>query len=59
MDTPIFHLIDLINHHMDIPIRFGVGVGSILTDINPDISIGADGPAYWHAREAIRYIHQK
>ncbi|HES8014007.1 TPA: SatD family protein [Streptococcus pyogenes] len=59
VDTPIFHLIDLINHHMDIPIRFGVGVGSILTDINPDISIGADGPAYWHAREAIRYIHQK
>lgn len=29
VDTPIFHLIDLINHHMDIPIRFGVGVGSI------------------------------
>lgn len=40
-------------------VRFGIGVGKILTDINPELSIGADGPAYWHARKAINYIHQK
>ena len=60
MDTPIFHLIDLINRNMkNSPLRFGLGTGTILTEINPEISIGADGPAYWHAREAITYIHQK
>lgn len=40
-------------------IRFGIGLGQILTDINPDVSIGADGPAYWNARQAINYIHEK
>ncbi|WP_347099444.1 SatD family protein, partial [Streptococcus mutans] len=40
-------------------IRFGVGSGSILTEINPEQSIGSDGPAYWHARAAIDYIHDK
>ena len=40
-------------------VRFGIGLGKILTDINPELSIGADGPAYWHARKAINYIHQK
>lgn len=37
-------------------IRFGLGVGSILTEIG-DYSIGADGPAFWQARAAIDYIH--
>lgn len=60
IDAPIFYLIDLINDEMrDIPMRYGIGVGEILTDINPEISIGADGPAYWYAREAIKFIHQK
>ncbi|HEL0676790.1 SatD family protein [Streptococcus equi] len=59
-DAPVFQLIDLINQAMTgYPVRFGIGQGTILTDINPDISIGADGPAYWRAREAIHYIHQK
>ena len=40
-------------------VRFGIGLGKILTDINPELSIGADSPAYWHARKAINYIHQK
>jgi len=34
-------------------IRFGIGVGSITTDINPDMPLGADGPAYYYAREMI------
>lgn len=38
--------------------RFGIGLGEILTDINPLLSIGADGPAFWNAREAIQYVHR-
>lgn len=41
-----------------IDIRFGVGVGSITTDINPNIAIGADGTAYHNARKAIEYLKQ-
>lgn len=60
IDAPIFYLIDLINDQMrDIPMRYGIGVGEILTHINPEVSMGADGPAYWHAREAIKFVHQK
>lgn len=40
-----------------IDIRFGIGLGEIYTKINYEMSIGADGPAYWNAREAIKYIH--
>lgn len=60
IDAPIFYLIDLINDQMrNIPMRYGIGVGEILTHINPEVSMGADGPAYWHAREAIKFVHQK
>ncbi len=38
-------------------IRFGIGLGEILTAIDPKLSIGADGPAYWEARKAIDFIH--
>ncbi|WPC08173.1 SatD family protein [Globicatella sp. PHS-GS-PNBC-21-1553] len=40
-------------------VRFGFGLGEMMTEINNEISIGADGPAYWHARAAIEYIHEK
>ncbi|VUX03128.1 Uncharacterised protein [Streptococcus constellatus] len=40
-------------------IRFGIGVGDMITEINKEQSIGSDGPAYWLAREAITYIHDK
>lgn len=36
-----------------LPIRFAIGLGEILTEINPELSIGADGPAYWQARAMI------
>ncbi|MFB0918271.1 MAG: SatD family protein [Clostridiaceae bacterium] len=36
--------------------RFGVGVGEITTNINPDESLGADGPAYHRARNMINFI---
>lgn len=41
-----------------IKLRFGIGVGNILTSIQKDASIGADGPAYWCAREAINSIYK-
>jgi len=34
-------------------IRFGIGVGEILTDISYEMPLGADGPAYHHARAMI------
>jgi len=39
-----------------VKIRFGVGVGDIVTGINPDMALGADGPGYYRAREAIDFL---
>jgi len=39
------------------PFRLGLGFGSISTAIDSRVSIGADGEAYWRAREAIGYVH--
>ena len=36
-----------------IQVRFGIGLGEILTEIDPLESIGADGPAYHAARRLI------
>ena len=48
--------IDLTLSLKGINVRFGVGYGEITTDINPELSIGADGEAYWFARDAITHI---
>ena len=37
-------------------IRFGIGVGRITTEINSDIPLGADGPAYYNARRMVESI---
>lgn len=43
----------------EISLRWGIGIGSLITPIkDKDVSIGADGPAYWHAREAIGSVHE-
>ena len=39
-----------------VQIRFGIGVGDIKTDINPNIPFGADGTAYHDARDMIEEI---
>lgn len=49
----IWQLIDDFQLQIPHPIRFGIGYGEIITEINPEMSLGADGPAYWHARAAI------
>lgn len=36
-----------------VKLRFGIGVGLIVTEINREIPLGADGPAYHNARKMI------
>jgi predicted DNA-binding protein YlxM (UPF0122 family) len=38
---------------------FGVGIGAIITDINPSLAIGMDGPAFHFARRAIEQAKKK
>lgn len=39
-----------------VKIRFGIGVGEITTEVNPEVPLGADGPAYYNARNAIEFL---
>ncbi len=39
-----------------VKIRFGIGAGAITTDVNKEMSIGADGPGYYKARAAIDFL---
>ena len=58
--APIFQMIDELRLALpDLNLRLGLGLGEILTSINPALSLGADGPAYWRAREAIQQVHQQ
>ncbi len=41
-----------------VKIRFGVGIGAITTDVNKEMSIGADGPGYYKARDAIEFLKE-
>lgn len=46
-------------HNLDLHVRFGVGLGAITTEIDPTMSIGADGPAYYAARAMIEEIRER
>lgn len=53
----LFKIIDIIKLKMyPVRIRFGVGIGEISTNINRQMAIGADGPAYHYARNMIDEI---
>lgn len=41
-----------------VKIRFGIGAGAITTDVNKEMSIGADGPGYYKARAAIEFLKE-
>jgi len=41
-----------------VKIRFGVGIGEITTNINTEMAIGADGPGYYKARDAVKYLKE-
>lgn len=55
----LIEITDLIKYKLEpIEIRFGIGVGSIFTDINQNSSIKTDGPAFWHARYAVKQMQE-
>lgn len=55
----LLEIVDRIRFALDpIAVRFGIGVGTMATSIKKEVSIGADGPAYWHARDAIKAVHE-
>lgn len=55
----VLEIIEEIQEDMyPIQVRFGIGIGKITTDINAEMAIGADGPAYYMAREAIEILKQ-
>ena len=60
VDARIFQIIDTLRSELTpTQLRFGIGLGEIVTAIDPLQSVGADGPAYWNARAAINFVHQK
>lgn len=54
----VWKLIDHLSILSPSPFRLGLGLGEIITQINPNISLGADGEAYWRARDAIQFVHK-
>lgn len=53
----VLEIIEEIKREMyPVEMRFGVGVGQITTEINAEMAIGADGPGYYKAREAIETL---
>lgn len=54
----VWKLIDHLSILSPSPFRLGLGLGSIITQIDPNLSLGADGDAYWRAREAIQIVHK-
>mgnify|MGYP001481708796 CR=1 FL=1 len=58
-DKEIFLLLDDLEYRLGLPFRSGLGYGTLLTEIDPKISIGADGEAFWNARSAIENVREK
>ncbi|MCR5824184.1 MAG: SatD family protein [Lachnospiraceae bacterium] len=55
----IIALVKYIQNEMyPVQIRFGIGIGEIKTTIDHEAALGADGPAYYAARNAITEIRE-
>lgn len=54
-----WNCLDILESWSPVPYRMGIGYGAISTKIDPELSLGADGEAYWNAREAIREVHSQ
>lgn len=53
----ILHIIDFIQFNLyPVRFRFGIGIGTIDTEINKNMAIGSDGPAYHYARNMVEEI---
>lgn len=57
LDSRTMEILDNLCKLIPHPFRLGIGYGEITTKINPRLSIGSDGPAYWNARKAIDLVH--
>jgi len=57
LDENLLRIIDELYVNINHDFRLGIGYGQISTKIDPKISIGADGEAFWRARKAIEYVH--
>lgn len=56
----ILDLIKYIQREMyPVRLRFGIGLGKISTSILNDAALGADGPAYYAAREMIEQLREQ
>ena len=57
------HLLDIIKYIQKemypVKLRFGIGVGEISTDIIYEAAIGADGPAYYAARNMVEELRNQ
>ena len=57
------HLLEIVKHIQrrmyPLAFRFGIGAGEISTKIDRKAAIGADGPAFYAAREMITMIHER
>lgn len=45
-----FEIIDQLERLVPVPFRYGIGYGTLTTDYDEEVSIGADGPAGMHVR---------
>ncbi len=55
----LMEIIDAIEFQLyPVAVRFGIGIGEITTEINAEMAIGADGPAYYNARKMVEEIKE-
>lgn len=58
--APILEIIKYIQREIyPIELRFGVGIGNVPTLIDYEAAIGADGPAFYAAREMIEFLREQ
>ena len=57
-DHRVMQLADEIEMKIGTPIRIGLGYGTMLTSIDREYSVGADGEAYWNARHALTHLKE-
>ena len=58
--APILEIIKYIQREIyPIKLRFGVGIGNVSTLINHEAAIGADGLAFYAAREMIEFLREQ
>ena len=57
------YILDMVNEiRMEmypVRLRFGIGFGQITTDIRTEMALGADGPGYYRAREAVELLKER